>query len=161
MSVALVPGSFDPPTRGHLDVIQRTAALFDRVVVAVVTNPGKVPLFPAEERVALLAAELAAVGGVEVIAADGLLVDLAARLGATTVVKGLRGAADLEPELRMARMNRRMGGLETLLLPSDPLHADVSSSLVKEIARLGGPLDGVVPPAVAAALVARLAAPPR
>lgn len=157
MSAALVPGSFDPPTRGHLDVIHRTAALFDRVVVAVVTNPGKAPLFAPEERMALLAAELAEVGGVEVVAADGLLVDLAARLGITTVVKGLRGAGDLEAELQMARMNRRMGGLETLLLPSDPAHADVSSSLVKEIARLGGRLDGIVPPAVAAALTRRLA----
>lgn len=157
MSAALVPGSFDPPTRGHLDVIHRTAALFDRVVVAVVTNPGKAPLFAPEERVALLAAELAEAGGVEVIAADGLLVDVAARLGITTVVKGLRGAGDLEAEVQMARMNRRMGGLETLLLPSDPAHADVSSSLVKEIARLGGPLDGIVPPAVAAALARRLA----
>ncbi|MEY3020775.1 MAG: hypothetical protein RLZZ272_1759 [Actinomycetota bacterium] len=157
MSAALVPGSFDPPTRGHLDVIHRTVALFDRVVVAVVTNPGKAPLFAPEERVALLAAELAEAGGVEVIAADGLLVDVAARLGITTVVKGLRGAGDLEAEVQMARMNRRMGGLETLLLPSDPAHADVSSSLVKEIARLGGPLDGIVPPAVAAALARRLA----
>lgn len=157
MSAVLVPGSFDPPTRGHLDVIRRAAARFDRVVVAVVTNPGKEPLFRPEERVALLAAELAEVGRVEVVAADGLLVDLAARLGITTVVKGLRGAGDLEAELQMARMNRRMGGLETLLLPSDPAHADVSSSLVKEIARLGGPLEGIVPPAVAAALTARLA----
>ena len=157
MSAALVPGSFDPPTRGHLDVIHRTAALFDRVVVAVVTNPGKAPLFAPEERMALLATELSELGGVEVVAADGLLVDLAARLGVTTVVKGLRGAGDLEAELQMARMNRRMGGLETLLLPSDPAHADVSSSLVKEIARLGGPLDGIVPPAVAAALARRLA----
>ena len=156
MSAALVPGSFDPPTRGHLDVIHRAAALFDRVVVAVVTNPGKAPLFAPEERVALLRSELAELGGVEVIAAEGLLVALAERLGVTTVVKGLRGASDLDAELAMARMNRRMGGVETLLLPSDPAHADVSSSLVKEIARLGGPLDGVVPPAVAAALTARL-----
>jgi pantetheine-phosphate adenylyltransferase len=156
VSAALVPGSFDPPTRGHLDVIHRAAALFDRVVVAVVTNPGKAPLFAPEERVALLRSELAELGGVEVIAAEGLLVALAERLGITTVVKGLRGASDLDAELAMARMNRRMGGVETLLLPSDPAHADVSSSLVKEIARLGGPLDGVVPPAVAAALTARL-----
>jgi len=156
VSAALVPGSFDPPTRGHLDVIHRAAALFDRVVVAVVTNPGKAPLFAPEERVALLRSELAELGGVEVIAAEGLLVALAERLGVTTVVKGLRGASDLDAELAMARMNRRMGGVETLLLPSDPAHADVSSSLVKEIARLGGPLDGVVPPAVAAALTARL-----
>lgn len=157
MTAALVPGSFDPPTAGHLDVVRRAAALFDRVVVAVVTNPGKSPLFPADERVALLAGELADLGHVEVIAAEGLVVDLAARLGTPVIVKGLRGASDLDAELAMARMNRRMTGVETLLLPADPAHADVSSTLVKEIARLGGPLTGVVPPAVESALRARLA----
>lgn len=161
MNVAVFPGSFDPPTAGHLDVVARAARLFDRLVVAVVTNPGKTPLFTPAERVAMLTEAVAALGpdaaAVEVVAEEGLLVDVCARRGIGTVVKGVRGAVDLEPELAMARMNRRMGGVETLLLPAEPSLADVSSSLVREIARLGGPLDGVVPPGVLAALRARFA----
>lgn len=157
----MFPGSFDPPTAGHLDVVARAALLFDRLVVAVVTNPGKTPLFTPAERVALLTEAVAALGpdaaSVEVVAEEGLLVDVCARRGIGTIVKGVRGGVDLEAELAMARMNRRMGGVETVLLPAEPSLADVSSSLVREIARLGGPLDGVVPPGVLAALRARFA----
>lgn len=157
----MFPGSFDPPTAGHLDVVARAARLFDRLVVAVVTNPGKTPLFTPAERVALLTEAVAALGAdaasVEVVAEEGLLVDVCARRGIGTIVKGVRGGVDLEAELAMARMNRRMGGVETVLLPAEPSLADVSSSLVREIARLGGPLDGVVPPGVLAALRARFA----
>ena len=161
MNAAVFPGSFDPPTAGHLDVVVRAARLFDRLVVAVVTNPGKTPMFTPAERVAMLTEAVAALGpdaaSVEVVAEEGLLVDVCARRGIGTVVKGVRGAVDLEAELAMARMNRRMGGVETVLLPAEPSLADVSSSLVREIARLGGPLDGVVPPGVLAALRARSA----
>jgi pantetheine-phosphate adenylyltransferase len=164
VTAAVFPGSFDPPTAGHLDVIARAARLFDRLIVAVVTNPGKTPLFTPDERVAMLVEAVAGLaplgpgaGAVEVVADEGLLVDVCVRRGARVVVKGVRGAVDLDVELSMARMNRRMGDVETVLLPTDPGLADVSSSLVREIARLAGPLAGVVPPGVEAALRARFA----
>jgi pantetheine-phosphate adenylyltransferase len=154
VSAPIYPGSFDPVTLGHLDVIARAVAVFGRLCVAVVANPSKTPLLDAEERVALIGAEVerCAVAGVEVVAFDGLLVDLCTSRGATVLVKGVRGASDLEAELPMAAMNRRMTGVETVLLPSAPEHAHLSSSLVREVARLGGPLDHAVGPAVLAAL---------
>ncbi len=154
MTAPIYPGSFDPVTLGHLDVIARAVAVFGRLCVAVVTNPSKAPLLGADERVALIGGEVerAGIRDVEVVAFDGLLVDLCARRGATVVVKGLRGESDLAGELPMAQMNRAMTGLETVLLATAPAHAHLSSSLVREIARLGGPVDHAVGPAVAAAL---------
>lgn len=162
---AVYPGSFDPVTYGHLDIIERAAALFPRLVVAVVGNPSKRPLFSADERVALLRAEVAGLPdgrgeGVEVLAFDGLLVDLCAQLQVTTVVKGLRGAGDLELELRMAQNNRDIsggeggveGGVETVFLATAPERSHLASSFVREIARFGGRLDHAVPPAVEQAL---------
>lgn len=160
---AVYPGSFDPVTYGHLDIIERAAALFPRLVVAVVGNPSKRPMFSADERVALLRAEVAGLpdgrgGGVEVVAFDGLLVDLCAQLQIATVVKGLRGAGDLELELRMAQNNRDISGsdggivVETVFLATAPERSHLASSFVREIARFGGRLDHAVPPAVEQAL---------
>jgi pantetheine-phosphate adenylyltransferase len=155
---AIYPGSFDPITLGHLDIIRRAADLFPRLVVAVVGNPSKRPMFGADERVALIAAEVGDLGGgVEVVAFDGLLVDLCAARGITTVVKGLRGAADLDLELRMAQTNRQIGGVETVFLATTPEHSHLASSFVREIARFGGRLDHAVPPAVERALRERVA----
>jgi len=155
---AIYPGSFDPVTFGHLDVIGRAAALFPRVVVAVVGNPSKRSMFTAEQRVDLISAEVADLGpGVEVVAFDGLLVDLCAQLGVMTVLKGLRGAGDLEMELRMAQMNRQIGDVESVFLAAAPEHSHLASSFVREIARLGGRLDRAVPPAVERALREKVA----
>ena len=155
---AIYPGSFDPLTYGHLDVISRAVALFPRLIVAVVGNPSKRPMFTADERVAMLRAEVASLGdGIEVAAFDGLLVDLCAQRGIGTLVKGLRGAGDLDVELRMAQINRQIGDVETVLLASAPEHAHLASSFVREIARLGGRLDHAVPPAVEQALRERAA----
>jgi len=154
------PGSYDPVTHGHLDVVERAAALHDEVVVAVLHNPAKTGTFTVEERIALLEGELAArglAGPVRVEAfADRLLVDVCRDVGAAVVVKGLRGGTDFAYELPMALMNRHLSGVETVFLPGDPAFGHVSSSLVKEVVRYGGDVSGLVPDAVRDALVARL-----
>jgi pantetheine-phosphate adenylyltransferase len=153
---AIYPGSFDPVTLGHLDIIERASRLFPRLVVAVVGNPSKNAMFTVDERVALLTDEVARLGpGVEVTAFDGLLVDLCSELGIGTLVKGLRGVGDLEVELRMAQTNRQIGDVETVFLATAPERSHLASSFVREIARLGGRLDHAVPPAVEQALRAR------
>jgi pantetheine-phosphate adenylyltransferase len=161
---AIYPGSFDPVTFGHLDVIRRAVTLFPRLIVAVVGNPSKQSMFDAAERVALIATEIEDLGpGVEVVAFEGLLVDLCKDRGITTVVKGLRGTGDLELELRMAQTNRQIGDVESVFLAADPRHSHLASSFVREIARLGGRLDHAVPPAVERAVrerVARTGPPP-
>lgn len=154
MTAPIYPGSFDPVTLGHVDVMARAVAALGRLCVAVVANPSKSPLLTADERVTLIRAEVERVGlaDVEVVAFDGLLVDLCAQRGATVVVKGLRGPADLDGELPMAQMNRAMAGVETLFVATAPEHSHLSSSLVREVARLGGPVAHAVGPAVAEAL---------
>jgi pantetheine-phosphate adenylyltransferase len=160
MTTALCPGSFDPPTNGHIDVLARAARHFDRLVVAVVANPAKRPLFSAEERVELLRGALAEVPNVEIEAFTGLLVDLARARGIAVVLKGLRAVSDFEYELQMAGMNAALAdGLDTMFLTAKPAWSFLSSSLVKEVARGGGPVDDFVPPGVAAALRRRLASP--
>lgn len=156
MSIAVVPGSFDPVTLGHLDVVRRAAAMFDEVVVAVAANAGKTPLLTADERVALVADAVADLAGVRAAQVPGLLVDFCTEIGATAVVKGLRSGGDLDAELPMAWMNRHLG-VETVFLPADPAVAHIASSLVKDVARHGGPIDDLVPPGVAAVVRARLA----
>jgi pantetheine-phosphate adenylyltransferase len=147
--LALVPGSFDPLTNGHVDVVRRAARLFDVVVVAVLRNTGKQPLFSVEERVAMIRATFADVPGIEADAFDGLLVDYARRRGAVAIVRGLRGVGDFDHEQQMTRMNRHLdANIDTvLLLPStDVVH--IGSTLVREIAAMGGSIAGLVPPAV-------------
>jgi len=162
------PGSYDPVTNGHLDVVRRAAGMFDEVVVAVLTNPAKRGLFSLDERLALIDAALAESSNssdasgdhlrsrVRVETMDGvLLVDFCRRVGAAAVVKGLRSGTDLAYELPMALMNRHLTGLETVFLAGDPTLSHVSSSLVKEVALLGGDVSALVPSAVHEALVAR------
>lgn len=145
---AVCPGSFDPVTNGHVDVIERAAPCFDHLVVACLRNVGKEPLFDIEERVELLRASTAHVANVEVAAFDGLLVDFCRARRASVVVKGLRAAGDFEYEVQMARMNHHLSGVETFFLSSSPVYSFLSSSLVKQVARFGGDVSDLVPPAV-------------
>lgn len=157
MSTAVVcPGSFDPVTAGHLDVFERAAAQFDRVVVGVLANPSKQGTFTLEERIALIEAETEHLANLEVATFSGLLVDFCDSLDISLVCKGLRAEQDYEYEVQMAHMNRHIGGVETVFVPSDPRHAFVSSSLVKEVVRGGRDVAGLVPPRVARALEHRL-----
>jgi pantetheine-phosphate adenylyltransferase len=151
------PGSYDPVTLGHVDVIRRAAALFDEVVVAVLHNPAKHGTFSPDERRNLVLESCADLPGVRVETfADRLLVDVCRDVGAGAIVKGVRGSTDVAYELPMARMNRHLTGIETVFLPGDPRFEHVSSSLVKEVARYGGDVSGLVPDGVRDALVARL-----
>ncbi len=146
---AIVPGTFDPLTLGHLEIITRAAALADRIVVAVALSRGKQPWFSAAERCALAAEACAALPQVSVDTFDGLLVQYAVRQGAQVVVKGLRSTADFEFELQMARANRVLSpDLETVFLVAGPEYAYLSSSIVREVAVFGGDLQAMVPPNV-------------
>lgn len=150
----LSPGSFDPVTRGHLDVIFRAARLFTRLFVGVIENPSKRALFTLEERVALLGSELHGRSGIEVVSFSGLAVDAAARCGAAWIVRGIRSAEDAAYELPMAHSNRLCGSreIETLFLPARPEVAFISSTLVREIASQKGKLEAFVTPGVEEAL---------
>ena len=160
MSVALCPGSFDPPTNGHVDVIERAARYLERVIVAVIANPSKQPLFSLEERTSLLQETLGHIDNVKVDSFDGLLVDYARDAGVNLVVKGLRAVSDFEYELQMAQMNATLlPGLDTVFITATPSWAFLSSSLVKEVARYGGDVSSMVPPPVARALAGRKAPP--
>lgn len=157
MTRAVCPGSFDPVTHGHLDIIARTARLADQVVVAVGDNMAKDALFTPQERVAMLAEACAGWANVSVTLFGGLLVDYCIAHDIDLISKGVR-AADFAYELQMAQMNRRLAGVDTVLLPTDPQWAFVSSSLVREVATLGGDVSGFLPPAVAQATAARVSA---
>jgi pantetheine-phosphate adenylyltransferase len=153
---AVCPGSFDPVTNGHLDVLERVASRFDHVIVACTTNPSKKPLFDVTERVELLEEVTAHLPNLEVATFDGLLVDFCRERGVSAIVKGLRAVSDFEYELQMAQMNARIGAIETLFLVSSPVYSFLSSSLVKEVARFGGDVTSFVPPVVAARLKKKL-----
>jgi len=153
---ALCPGTFDPVTNGHLDIIERAAQRFDALVVGVLGNPAKQPLFSAEERVGLLKEATHELGNVEVEAFSGLLVEYATHRGISVVVKGLRAVTDFEFEIQMAQMNHRLTGLETLFMTTSPQWSFLSSSLIKEVAGFGGDVSGLVPTTVAARLAERL-----
>ena len=154
LRTAVCPGSFDPLTNGHVDLIRRAAGLFDRVVVAILVNEQKRPLLDADTRVALIRRALTGLANVEVATFGGLLVDYAASQGAIAVVRGLRSGADFDYEWPMTVMNRTLAsGIETVFLVPAPEVAAISSSLVKEIWRLGGDIGGLVPAAVAEHLV--------
>ena len=151
--LAICPGSFDPLTVGHVDLVERAAALFDRVVVAILVNSDKSPLFTQAERVAIVREVFAPVKNVDVEAFDGLLVEYADRRGAVAIVRGLRSASDTDYELSMSLMNRHLKpSVDTVFLPTAASVAHVSSRLVKEVWRLGGEVRGLVPPAVEARL---------
>ena len=157
---ALCPGTFDPVTNGHLDIIERASARFEALVVGVLDNPAKEPLFTAEERVGLLKEATQGWPNVEVEAFSGLLVDHVMRRGPdVVVVKGLRAVTDFEFEIQMAQMNHRLAGVETLFMTTSPQWSFLSSSLVKEVARFGGDVSGLVPSPVAERLAERLGGP--
>ncbi len=153
MTSAVYPGSFDPITFGHLDVIERAATLFERLTVGVLVNPRKQPLLDLEERIAVIrdvAADAGLPASVEVAGFDGLTVDFARRIGAQFIVRGLRAVSDFESELQMAHTNRKLApDVDTLFLMTSLEHAYLSSSLVKEIAAFGGDVSQMVPPAAA------------
>ncbi len=156
MITALVPGSFDPPTKGHQDIIARCSGIFDKVLVAVIANPSKTPMFSIEERVAMLREVCTECGNVEVDSFDGLLVDFASARGVDVIVKGLRAVTDFDYELQMAQMNRHLSGIVTLFVATKPEFGYLSSSLVKEVALFGRPVDALVPDVVAHKLKERL-----
>jgi pantetheine-phosphate adenylyltransferase len=158
MRTALYPGSFDPITNGHLDVIQRAAGLFDRLIVAVARDNAKNSLFSVEERVALTSEAIAGIRNVEVMPFDGLLVNFANKLGACALVRGLRAVSDFEFEFQLALMNRKLEpNLETMFLMPREEFTYISSRLVKEIGRLGGNIEPFAPANVVAALKQKFA----
>lgn len=151
----LCPGSFDPITVGHLDIIQRAHALFGEVVVAIGNNSTKKYLFSFDERVALVEGATSELGGITVEAMDGLLVDFCRERGIGAVVKGLRFGADFDFELQQAHMNYDMGALDTVLLPAARDHVTLSSTIIRQVHNLGGDVSAYVPANVAAALAAK------
>ena len=155
---AVYPGTFDPVTNGHLDIIRRGSRLFARVIVAILQNPEKVPLFSVSERSAMVRAAVAQLANVSVDSFEGLLVDYARRQNARVIVRGLRAISDFEYELQMAMMNRRLNEeVETVFMMPSESYSYVSSRLVREVAMLGGSVEGLVPEAVARALAKKLA----
>jgi len=154
--VAVYPGTFDPVTNGHLDLAARGRRHFDKLILAILANEDKLPLFTVEERIELLRGATTDWDNVEVGSFDGLLVDYAESVGATIILRGIRAVTDLEYEMQMAMMNRRMRPqLETVFLVPSEEFSFVSSRLVREVARLGGSADGLVPPVVVRALEER------
>jgi pantetheine-phosphate adenylyltransferase len=154
---AVCPGSFDPPTFGHVDIIRRASVLFDEVIVAVGTNVSKSRLFSADERIAMVERACADLPHVTVAGFSGLVTTFCAERDATAIVKGLRAASDFDYELQMAQMNSSLSGVETVFLPTSPGRGFVSSSLVKEVAGFGGDVSAFVPDFVHEALRSRLA----
>lgn len=149
MTRILYAGSFDPVTNGHMDIIGRTARLCGELIVAVMHNPDKRGAFPVEARVRLLEKACAHIANVRVIAHGGLLVDCAREQGVSCVVRGVRPLGDFESEYQMAQVNRMLGGVETLMMPTTESLASVSSSIVRQIAGFGGNIDGLVPACIA------------
>ena len=159
MRIGVYPGTFDPITLGHMDIIRRAAHLVDRLVIGVTTNPSKSPMFTVEERLAMVQRETAGLDGdVRIVSFDSLLMDFAEREGASMIVRGLRAVADFEYEFQMAGMNQQLNDeIETVFLMADVALQPIASRLVKEIARYGGDIAKFVPPRVVADVKAKLA----
>jgi len=148
--VALFPGSFDPFHNGHLEVVERASRLFDEIVVAALRNPQKgEPLFSIDERTEMLADSLAHLVNVRIVGVATLVVSVAADVGATTIVRGLRAVSDFENELQMAQMNRQLSGMETIFIPTSAPYSFIASRLLREVARFGGDISSFVPKPVA------------
>lgn len=160
MRTGVYPGTFDPVTLGHMDIIRRGAKLVDRLVIGVTTNPSKSPMFNLEERMTMVQREVAEIGGeIHVVSFDSLLMDFAEREGARVIIRGLRAVADFEYEYQMAGMNQQINPrVETVFLMADVSLQPIASRLVKEIALYGGPIHRFVPPTVAAEVATRVAA---
>ncbi len=151
--IAVVPGSFDPITMGHLDIVKRAASIFDEVRVVVMNNSSKNPLFSVEERIALISEVTNSIPNVKVDSFGGLLIDYAIEVQANAIVRGLRAVSDFEYEMQITSMNRFLNeNIETLFMISGNQYSFLSSSIVKEVAKYGGKINGLVPPAVEAAL---------
>ena len=158
--IGVYPGTFDPITLGHADIIRRGAKLVDRLIIGVTTNPSKNPMFTPDERIAIVSREVAALGihNTEVVGFNALLMKFAERQGASVIVRGLRAVADFEYEFQMTAMNQQLDReIETVFLMADPRHQAIASRLVKEIAALGGDVQKFVPSGVAEQLLAKLA----
>jgi pantetheine-phosphate adenylyltransferase len=158
MRRAVCPGSFDPVTLGHLDIVERSSKIYDEVTVAVLVNKKKSSLFTVDERIDLLTRITAEYGNVKVDSFHGLLVDYCRARDIPVIVKGLRAISDFDYELQMAQMNHGLAGVETMFMTTNPLYSFLSSSLVKEVATYGGDVSGLVPPLVHSTLTERLAA---
>ena len=156
MTRAVCPGSFDPVTNGHLDIIRRASTIFEELVVATGANPSKSRLFEPEARLEMLREACADLPNVTVMGFSGLIVDFCREIGAQAIVKGLRGGNDYDYELPMAQMNSHLTGVETVFVPTNAALGYISSSLVKEVASLGGDVSALVPPAVHARMLAVL-----
>ena len=162
MRIALCPGSFDPVTKGHVDIIERTAKLFDRVVALVVINPAKCPFFTVEERTGFLRRATAHIGNVTVDSYQGLLADYARRMGACTLIKGLRAVTDFEFEFQQALTNKKLNAeLETMFVITDSQYMYLSSSMVKQVAQFGGDVTGFLPEVIREEVVQRLKQGPK
>lgn len=154
---AACPGSFDPITNGHLDIFERVSEIFDELTILVTINPSKKTMFTLEERMDLIAAATSHLPNVRIDSISGLLVDYCTRHSIDAVCKGLRVATDFDYEIQMSQMNHKIAGVETLFLTTNPKHSYISSSLVKEVARYGGDVRDLIPPAAYDALIERLA----
>ena len=154
--IAVYPGTFDPITNGHTDLVSRAAKVFPKVIVAIAESPHKKPLFTLEERIEMSRTEMASMGNVEIVGFSNLLVEFVQQLGASVIVRGLRAVSDFEYEFQLASMNRHLAPkVETLFLTPDEEYGFISSTLVKEVARLGGNVSSFVSPAVAQAMAQR------
>ncbi|HPA54106.1 MAG TPA: pantetheine-phosphate adenylyltransferase [Bacillota bacterium] len=157
MKIAVYPGSFDPATNGHIDIIKRSGALFDRVIVAVLSNPSKNPIFSVEERVDILKRTCGDIKNVEIDSFSGLLIDYCMSKNANVIVKGLRAVSDFEYELQMAHMNKKLNQeIETVFIMTSSRYSYLSSSLVKEVAGFGGCIRGLVPEIIEKEIYERL-----
>lgn len=157
MRRAVCPGSYDPVTNGHLDIIERAAGLFDEVVIAVLVNKNKKSLFSVDERIDMLREVTSQWPNVRIDSWHGLLVDYCRDHGIGAIVKGLRAVSDFDYELQMAQMNQRLSGVETLFMSTNPLYSFLASSLVKEVATYGGDVSNLLPPKIERRLIERLA----